>query len=216
MKPLGKILLRDLWHLRGQVLAAALVVCAGVMAQVSMHSAYLSLVATRANYYDSYRFADVFANLKRAPESLADEIRALPGVAQVRTRVVADVTLDVPGLPEPATGRLVSIPERQSAMLNDLYLRNGRYIEASHPDEVLLSEVFAQANKLNVGDKLGAILNGRWRELTVVGIALSPEYIYEVGPGMLFPTTSASACCGWGARRSPPCSTCRAHSTTSR
>ncbi len=72
-------------------------------------------------------------------------------------------------------------------MLNDLFLRRGRYIEASHPDEVLVSEVFAQANKLDVGDKLGAILNGRWRELTVVGIALSPEYIYEVGQGMLFP-----------------------------
>lgn len=187
MKPLGKILLRDLWHLRGQVLAAALVVACGVMAQVSMRSAYLSLQATQASYYDSYRFADVFASLKRAPESLADEIRALPGVAQVRTRVVADVTLDVPGLPEPATGRLVSIPERQSAMINDLFLRRGHYIEASHPDEVLLSEVFAEANKLDVGDKLGAILNGRWRELTVVGIALSPEYIYEVGAGMLFP-----------------------------
>lgn len=187
VKPLGKILWRDLWHLRGQVLAAALVVCCGVMAQVSMHSAYLSLEATQANYYDSYRFADVFASLKRAPESLADQMRALPGVAQVRTRVVADVTLDVPGLAEPATGRLVSIPERRSAMINDLFLRSGRYIEASHPDEVLASEVFAKANNLHVGDRLGAILNGRWRELTVVGIALSPEYIYEVGPGMLFP-----------------------------
>ncbi|MDH4286002.1 MAG: ABC transporter permease, partial [Gallionella sp.] len=187
MSPLGKILWRDLWHLRGQVLAAALVVACGVMAQVSMRSAYISLQAAQANYYDSYRFADVFANLKRAPESLADQIRALPGVAQVRTRVVADVTLDVPGLNEPATGRLLSIPEQQAQTLNDLYLRRGRYIDAAHPDEVLLSEVFAQANRLNVGDKIGAILNGRWRELTVVGIALSPEYIYEVGPGMLFP-----------------------------
>ncbi|MDH4215837.1 MAG: ABC transporter permease, partial [Gallionella sp.] len=187
MSPLGKILWRDLWHLRGQVLAAALVVACGVMAQVSMRSAYISLQAAQANYYDSYRFADVFANLKRAPESMADQIRALPGVAQVRTRVVADVTLDVPGLNEPATGRLLSIPEQQAQTLNDLYLRRGRYIDAAHPDEVLLSEVFAQANRLNVGDKIGAILNGRWRELTVVGIALSPEYIYEVGPGMLFP-----------------------------
>ena len=187
MRPINKILWRDLWHLRGQVLAAALVVCCGVMAQVSMRSAYLSLQATQANYYDSYRFADVFANLKRAPESLADQIRALPGVAQVRTRVVADVTLDVPGLAEPATGRLVSVPERQAPMINDVFLRRGRYIDAANHDEVLLSEVFAQANKLDVGDKLGAILNGRWRELTVVGIALSPEYIYEVGPGMLFP-----------------------------
>lgn len=187
MTPLNKILWRDLWHLRGQVFAAALVVACGVMAQVSMRSAYISLQGAQANYYNDYRFADVFAQLKRAPESLADEIRALPGVAQVRTRVVVDVTLDVPGLAEPASGRLVAIPERQGAMLNDLYLRRGRYIDAGHPDEVLLSEVFARANKLDVGGKLGAILNGRWRELTVVGIALAPEYIYEVGQGMLFP-----------------------------
>jgi putative ABC transport system permease protein len=187
VKPAGKILWRDLWHLRGQVLAAALVVATGVVALVSMRSAYLSLQATQASYYNSYRFADVFANLKRAPESLANEIRALPGVAQVRTRVVADVTLDVPGLAEPASGRLVSIPEQQAPMINDLFLRRGRYIEAGHPDEVLASEVFAQANKLDVGDRIGAILNGRWRELTIVGIALSPEYIYEVGQGMLFP-----------------------------
>jgi putative ABC transport system permease protein len=187
VSPVNTILWRDLWHLRGQVIAAALVVACGVMAQVSMRSAYLSLQGAQTSYYSDYRFADVFAQLKRAPESLAEEIRALPGVAQVRTRVVADVTLDVPGLLEPASGRLIAIPERQAPVLNDLYLRRGRYIEASHPDEVLLSEVFAQANKLDVGDKLGAILNGRWRELTVVGIALSPEYIYEVGQGMLFP-----------------------------
>lgn len=187
MSPFNKILWRDFWHLRGQVIAAALVVACGVMAQVSMSSAYISLQSAQANYYKDYRFADVFAHLKRAPESLIEEIRALPGVAQVRTRVVADVTLDVPGLAEPASGRLVAIPEKQEPVVNDLYLRRGRYIEAGHPDEVLLSEVFAQANKLDVGDKLGAILNGRWRELTVVGIALSPEYIYEVGQGMLFP-----------------------------
>ena len=187
MKPISKILWRDLWHLRGQLTAASLVVACGVMAQVCMHSAYLSLKATQEKYYDSYRFADVFASLKRAPESLTREIDALPGVAQVRTRVIVDVTLDVPGLAEPASGRLVSIPARQAPMINDIHLRRGRYIDAAQPDGVLLSEVFAQANKLDVGDKLGAILNGRRRELTVVGIALSPEYIYEVGPGMLFP-----------------------------
>jgi putative ABC transport system permease protein len=187
MKPAGKILWRDLWHLRGQVLAVALVVASGVAVQVSMRIAYVSLEADKSNFYASSRFADVFAPLKRAPESLADTIRRLPGVSQVNTRVVADVTLDVAGLAEPASGRLMSIPEHRQPMLNDVFLRRGHYIEAGHPDEVLISEVFAQANKLDVGSTIGAVLNGRWRELKVVGIALSPEYIYEVGPGMLFP-----------------------------
>ena len=187
MKPAGKILWRDLWHLRGQVLAAALVVACGVAVQVAMRITYVSLEADKTNFYAGYRMADVFAPLKRAPESLADRIRHLPGVAQVSTRVVADVTLDVPGLAEPASGRLVSIPEHRQPMLNDIFLRRGRYIEPGQPDEVLVSEVFAQANKLHIGSKIGAVLNGRWRELKVVGIALSPEYVYEVGPGMIFP-----------------------------
>jgi putative ABC transport system permease protein len=181
------MLLRDLWHLRGQMLAAALVMACGIGTFVATQSTYHSLVVARATYYDTYRFADVFARLKRAPESLAAEIRQIPGVAQVLTRVVMDVTLDVPGLAEPATGRLVSIPERQSPILNDLYLVRGRYVAQERTDEVLASETFANANALEVGDKLGAIINGRWRDLTIVGIALSPEYIYEVGSGMVFP-----------------------------
>ncbi len=184
---LTRMLLRDLWHLRGQASAAALVMACGIGIFVAAQSTYHSLVVARATYYDNYRFADVFAQLKRAPESLAAEIRQIPGVAQVQTRVVMDVTLDVPGLAEPATGRLVSIPEQPAPMLNGLHLVRGRYVAPGRSDEVLASETFANANGIEVGDKFGAIINGRWKDLTIVGIALSPEYIYEVDSGMIFP-----------------------------
>ncbi|MDI1301093.1 MAG: FtsX-like permease family protein [bacterium] len=184
---LNRMLRRDLWHLRGQVIAAALVVACGIGTLVATRSTYHSLVVAQADYYSTYRFADVFAHLKRAPESLAADIGQIPGVAAVHTRVVMDVSLDVPGLAEPATGRLVSVPGIQTPMLNDLYLLRGRYVDATRTDEVLASEAFANANRLAVGAHIGAVLNGRWKQLTVVGIALSPEYVYEVGNGMLFP-----------------------------
>lgn len=187
MSPLTRIVLRELWHLRGQVLAAALVVACGIGAFVGMRGTYQSLLAAQDRYYREYRFADVFARLERAPESIAARAGALPGVVSVRTRVVADVTLDVPGLAEPATARLVSIPESRAPMLNDLVLRAGRWVEHGRRDEVIASETFANANGLKPGDRLGAILNGRWVQLTIVGLALSPEYVYEVGTGMLFP-----------------------------
>jgi putative ABC transport system permease protein len=75
---------------------------------------------------------------------------------------------------------MVSIPEKRAPMLNDLYLRSGRYIEPGRRNEVLASEAFAAANNLKVGNRIGAVLNGRWEELTIVGIALSPEYVYEI------------------------------------
>jgi putative ABC transport system permease protein len=187
VKTLNKKLFRDLWHLRGQLLAVAAVAMCGIAAFVTMRSAYVSLVDGQADYYRRYRFADVFAHAKRAPESVAASLRELPGVAAVQTRIVAEVALDVPGLPEPATGRLVSIPERRVPILNDLHLRRGRWVEPRAPGEAIVSEAFADANGLEVGTRLGAVINGRWQELTVVGVALSPEYVYEIRGLEVFP-----------------------------
>ncbi|MGE5722036.1 MAG: ABC transporter permease, partial [Sphingomonadales bacterium] len=172
MTALQRKLWRDLSHLRGQVAAISVVVACGVATIVTTRTAYDSLVLSQAAYYAEYRFADVFAQLKRAPEAVAARIARIPGVTAVLTRIVFDVTLDVPGLEEPATGRLISIPDRRVPMLNDLYIRRGRYLEAGRRDEVLVSEAFAQANRLQVGDRLGAVLNGRWEHLRIVGVAL--------------------------------------------
>jgi putative ABC transport system permease protein len=184
---LHRKLLRDLWHLRGQVAAVALVVLCGIAAFVTMRAAYAALVDAQASYYDRYRFADVFAHVRRAPESVAARIRELPGVAAVETRIVEEVTLDVPGLREPATGRLVSIPERGEPLLNRLHLRRGRLPDAGRPDEVVASEGFAAANGLVPGGTVGAVLNGRWQRLQVTGVAISPEYVYEIRGGEIFP-----------------------------
>jgi putative ABC transport system permease protein len=186
MKPLDRKIVRDLMHMRGQFVAVALVVTCGVASYVSMVSTYRSLLVSQSQYYSDYRFANVFAQLKRAPDSIANQILDIPGVLALKTRVVRDVILDVPGLAEPATGRLVSIPDRQAPVLNDLFFRQGRYVAERHSEEVIASEAFVQANHLQLGDSISAVLNGRWKKLVIVGIALSPEYVYEVRGGAEF------------------------------
>lgn len=178
VKALDKKLLRDLLHMRGQVLAIVLIVACGIASLVTMMSTYYSLKLTQETYYSQYRFADVFVQMKRAPESLIPQLKTIPGVGTVQTRVVKDVTISVEGLAEPATGRLIGIPEQPTPMLNDLFIRSGRYPERG--DEVLASEAFALANNLALNDTVGAIVNGRWQDLRIVGTALSPEYIYEI------------------------------------
>ncbi|MEO0535512.1 MAG: FtsX-like permease family protein [Cyanobacteria bacterium P01_A01_bin.123] len=185
MKALDQKLFRDLLHMRGQVLAIVLIVACGIASLVTMMSTYSSLKLTQATYYDQYRFADVFVQLKRAPDSLIPRMEAIPGVGTVRSRVVKDVTLSVEGLAAPATGRLISIPEQPTPMLNDLFIRTGRYPEQG--DEVLASEAFAKANHFELNDTVGAIINGRWQTLRIVGTALSPEYIYEIRGTELVP-----------------------------
>jgi putative ABC transport system permease protein len=187
MRAMERRLVRELWRLRGQVVSIALVVACGAMSVVTTGSALDSLEVSRNRFYADYRFADVFASCKRAPELLAERIRRIPGVAAVETRVALSVTLDVPGLQEVATGRVLSIPERRVPILNDLYLRAGRWVAPGRRDEAVVSEGFATANGLRVGDRFGAVINGRWERLRVAGIAISPEYVYEIGEGQVFP-----------------------------
>jgi putative ABC transport system permease protein len=187
MLTLDRKLLRDLGQLKGQALAIGLVIAAGVAMFTMYFSTFESLDRTHRTYYDRFRFADVFASLKRAPLATVARIEALPGVARVEPRVVAQVTLDVTGMTEPAVGLLLSIPEHRRTTLNDLYLVEGRYIAAGRPDEVLVIEAFALAHGLGPGDRVGAIINGRRRDLVIVGVALSPEFVYTIAPGDLLP-----------------------------
>ncbi|MBN1279277.1 MAG: FtsX-like permease family protein [Chlorobium sp.] len=188
MNLLAKKMLRELLHLKGQMLAVAAVVACGISVFVSMSSVKYSLEASREQYYSTYRFSDVFLQVKRAPEFYREVVSRIPGVASVNSRIVADVTLDVPGLDEPATGRLISIPEyRTVPVLNDLYIERGRYIEPGNPEEVIASKPFLEANGLSPGDRISAVINGRKKQLVIVGMGLSPEYIYEVQPGSFFP-----------------------------
>ena len=127
----------------------------------------------------------MFVRLKRAPLVVVDDLAGMPGVAQVTHRVVMDVALDIPGLLEPATGRLISIPAREQPVLNEPFLRLRP--AAGGGDEVMVSEGFALAHQFRPGDSVAATINGRRRQLRIVGIALSPEYIYSIRPGDIVP-----------------------------
>lgn len=184
---LDRKLLRDVWRLRSQLAAIMLVMAVGVTVFVMFLGMIASLDATRAAFYDRSRFADVFANAKRAPEHVAVPLRQMPGVATVETRISAAGILTVRGFDEPVTVAVNSVPDHGYPELNNLDLRKGRWVDARRADEVLVSEPFAQAHNLTPGDHLLATLNGRQQKLTVVGIVLSPEYIYSVAPGRLIP-----------------------------
>jgi putative ABC transport system permease protein len=167
--------------MRGQALTIAVVVACGIASYVTLRSAYASLLWARDGYYASQRFAEVFAHSKRAPEALAARIEAIPGVAIAETRIVETVMIPLEDLSEPATGRLVSLPAGGTPRLNAPYLRRGRMVEAGRPDEALVLEAFADANGLEPGATVPVVLNGVRRNIRVVGIALSPEYVMAIG-----------------------------------
>jgi len=180
-------LLRDLWRMRAQAIAIALVIAAGVGMVIMSFGMIRSLEATRAAYYDLYRFADVFAPVRRAPEPLMDRVREIPGIAIAESRVTTAAVLDIPGIAEPVAARVNSLPPSGRPAVNGLVLRSGRLPESGRPDEVVASESFATAARLAPGDTIRALLYGKQVELRLVGTALSPEYVYAVAPGQIFP-----------------------------
>lgn len=183
MRALDRKLFRDLVRLWGQAVTIALVVACGIASFVAMRGAYGSLLDARDSYYDDRRFGDVFAHVERAPDAVAARLAEIEGVAVVHTRIVRDVLLPVAGMPDPAVGRIVSIPSRGEPSLNAIRLRRGRMVEPGRPDEVIVLEAFADAHHLQPGDALPAVLNGTRRDLRIVGVAMSPEFVFAVGRG---------------------------------
>ncbi|WP_200833853.1 ABC transporter permease [Tabrizicola flagellatus] len=187
ISPLRRKVLRDLRRLWAQVLAIALVLAAGVATLILGNGAYASLHETRARYYEENRFADVFADLVRAPLALMGEIEAIEGVLAAEARIVKLGLLDLDTMTEPGSVLFVSLPGGNGAGLNRLYLRQGRLPDPQSAQEIVVSEGFAAAHRLGPGSRLPVLMNGKRRELLITGVALSPEFIYALAPGQMMP-----------------------------
>lgn len=187
ISPLRRKVLRDLMRLWAQALAIALVLAAGVATLILGNGAYDSLSQTRARYYAENRFADVFASVTRAPLALFAEVAEIEGVVEAEARIVKLGIPDLPDMAEPASMLFVSLPGNGTGGLNRLYLRQGRMPGPASAREVLVSADFAAAHGLAPGTALTVLMDGKRRSFTVTGIALSPEYIYALGPGEMMP-----------------------------
>ena len=187
MRTLHRKLLRDLWRMRLQALAIGLVIGSGIAVFVMMLGAMASLEATRDAYYAQSRFGQLFVHAERVPAAVGKALERIEGVVAAETRITGSATLTFADFVEPVTARLVSVPERGGPLLDRLVIRQGRALAPDGRDEALVNEAFAEAHALRPGDRILANINGRQRRLSVVGIALSPEFVYAIPPGALLP-----------------------------
>jgi putative ABC transport system permease protein len=187
MRALDRKLLRDVWRMRLHAAGVALVLACGLALFIMAVGMRGSLERTRAAYYAEQHMADIAATLVRAPDRVAAELAAAPGIAVVETRIAGLALLDLPQLEEPASARLVSLPESGRPRLNDLALARGRWPDPARSDETLVNEAFAGALGLAPGDTLRATLHGRRQTLRIVGTANSPEFVFVAAPGELMP-----------------------------
>lgn len=188
IKSLDKKLLRNLGTMKGQIVAIVLIIACGVASFVTVITAYRGLTASRDAYYRRYRMADVFAVVKRAPRAVLRDLERVPGVRRVQGRVVFEVTLDLPELAQPCSGRVLSVPDRRQRILNDLHLVKGDWFTGDGTREVIVAEGFAKIHGLEVGDELRVLMNNKKQGLRIVATALSPEFVYLIrGAGDILP-----------------------------
>ncbi|WP_111412039.1 ABC transporter permease [Billgrantia lactosivorans] len=187
MRTLDRKLYRDLWRLKGQALAIAMVIASGVMTLILSVTTLEALSGARDRFYASHHFAELFVEVKRAPLGKLAQLQRLEGVNLIEPRVRATVRLAVPGYGDPVRGQLLSLPDGRQPLLNQLHLLAGSLPEAGRDDQVVVSDAFAEAHGLAPGDPLEAIINVRRTRLTLAGVALSPEFLFQAAPSDLMP-----------------------------
>ncbi|WP_417248369.1 ABC transporter permease [Celeribacter sp.] len=181
-------LMRDFKRLWSQSLAIALVLACGVMILLTSFGMYRALDDTLAAFYERNSFADVWASADKAPMRLVGELAEIDGVQSVDARVEKTLVLDIEGRVKSASGLALSLPESGDLpRLNVPIIRSGRLPDPQASDEVMVSEPFADAHGFELGDRFEALLSGRKRSLRIVGTALSPEFVYAIGPGAIMP-----------------------------
>jgi putative ABC transport system permease protein len=193
MRALDRKLLRDLWRLKWQAAAIALLIACGVSVAVMAFSTQQALKTAQAREYQAARFADVFATAKRAPLSAARRLARIEGVTAVDARAMKLGLMQAPGLFRPATVRLIALPDDPSAALNRIVLTQGRMPDPNRTDEAVALKTFLDAAHVRLGERLSMVIDGRSMSFIIVGSALSAEFAYLPGPASLMPDEAHQA-----------------------
>jgi putative ABC transport system permease protein len=184
---LDRKLRRELGRVRTTLVAILLVVVMGVACFVGLISVYLNLESSRRAYYGQCRMADFWVSLKKAPLAEAERLTDVPGVAEIRPRIVFQATVDLEDVARPLMGQVITLPAAGRSGINDIVLQRGSHFTDERLEQVIVNESFARARNIDPGQTIHVILNNRRQALYVVGTALSSEFVYLISPGGLTP-----------------------------
>ncbi|MHC4763982.1 MAG: ABC transporter permease, partial [Planctomycetota bacterium] len=187
MSVLDRKLRRELGRVRTTLVAILLVIIVGVACFVGLISVYMNLESSRRAYYGQCRMADFWVSLKKAPLAEAERLADVPGVAEIRPRIVFQATVDLEGVARPLMGQVISLPDQGRGAINDVVLQRGSHFTDERLEQVIVNASFARARNIDPGQTIHVILNNRRQALYVVGTALSSEFVYLISPGGLAP-----------------------------
>ncbi len=174
MSYLGTKRRRDLWRGKWQFGAVLVTIFLGVLLYASSWDSYNNLDDSYNGTYERLAFADT--TVSGAEAGFEDDAADVGGVADVATRLQADVPFDVDD--HVLIGRLVGMPADEQPTVNRIDITEGSYLDPDDLDAVVIETHMASTFELEPGDTLEVFDGVEWREVEVAGIAISPEYLF--------------------------------------
>ena len=188
MSVLNKKLQRDLLNSKGMLFAIIALIAVGTSFLVGMSGTYANLDNSKNSYYSKCRMADFWIDLKKAPTAdIEKNLKQVKGISEIRNRIVYPAVIDLDNVNKPLTGTVISLPETNTNVINDIYLKSGSYFTPTKKNEVIVSYRFAKARNIRPGSNISLTIKGQKKDLYVIGTAISSEYVIMLPPGSMCP-----------------------------
>ncbi|SHI17869.1 putative ABC transport system permease protein [Sporobacter termitidis DSM 10068] len=172
-------MLRDMRLHKVQFISIFLMSLLGVFVYTGINAEWHGMQKEADRYYEDTALADFWIVGSGFSAEDVSAAAALPGAAAAQRRLTIDGTAVLGGSP----ALRVNVLDENT--LSRPLAVEGRQFDTAL-DGVWLDSAFARANGLKTGDTLAVSLGGSRIEKTILGLVMSPEYIYDVKDDSVF------------------------------
>ncbi|MBM4449312.1 MAG: FtsX-like permease family protein, partial [Chloroflexi bacterium] len=171
-------LLRDIKSAKIQYGAVAFIIFLGITIFICGYEAYLNLDISYNSYFDRLNMGDYWISVDEIDNRAVRQLNEIPGVAAIG-RIRGDVNVDMGGeTGEKVAGHVISLPSLHLPDVNLVQIESGGYFSPEFGREILVENHFADYHKIQPGDWLTLEYQGVKAKFRVMGIVVSPEYLW--------------------------------------
>ena len=183
---------RELRRIKFRAIGAGLLIVLAVGLYMSLGAMFPSAMSTLDAMVENQNLNDLVVRVEAALEDQIGALESLDGVDDAECRINLASRCLVKGEQVPAT--LLGINPSIEPNINRLDIAEGQYFPSDYNGTVILEKGYADLTGISVGDEISVLTIAGYREVTVVGLAYSPEFIFlPINPQSIIPVPGTLA-----------------------